>query len=108
MKKLDYYRAEKRDSTKNVSYEELLQEVGELDISLNQDKVSDLSECIDEFLDTLDKKKRIVFIQRYWYMMSVKEIMSECGMSKSKVETILFRTRTQLKNWLIERNFYHE
>lgn len=108
MKKLDYYRAEKRDKSKTLSYEVLLQEVGELEISLGEENESDLAQCIDEFLDTLDKKKRIVFIQRYWYMMPVKEIMYECGMSKSQVETILFRTRKQLKNWLIERNFYHE
>lgn len=108
MKKLDYYRAEKRDCVKTVSYEEVLQEVGELELSLKDVKESDLSECIDDFLGTLDKKKRKVFVLRYWYMLSVKEIMDECGLSKSQVETILFRTRKQLKNWLLERNFYHE
>lgn len=108
MKKLDYYRAEKRDSAKTISYEEILQEVGELELSLRETKESELSQCIDDFLETLDKKKRKVFVLRYWYVMSVKEIMDECGMSKSRVETILFRTRKQLKNWLIERNFYHE
>lgn len=108
MKKLDYYRAEKRDSAKTISYEEILQEVGEIELSLRETKESELSQCIDDFLETLDKKKRKVFVLRYWYVMSVKEIMDECGMSKSQVETILFRTRKQLKSWLIERNFYHE
>lgn len=108
MKKLDYYRAKKRDCMKTVSYETVLQEVGELELFLQDVEESDLSQCIDEFLGTLDKKKRKVFIQRYWYMMSVKEIMEECKLSKSQVETILFRTRKQLKSWLIERKFCHE
>ena len=108
MKKLDYYRTEKRDFTKTISYDEVLNEVSELEVHLRDDKESDLSQCIDEFLHSLDKKKRIVFVLRYWYIISVKEIMEECGMSKSQVETILYRTRKQLKKWLIERKFYHE
>lgn len=108
MKKLDYYRAKKRDCVKTVSYEKVLQEVGELELFLPDVKESDLSQCIDDFLGTLDKKKRKVFLLRYWYVMSIKEIMDECKMSKSQVETILFRTRKQLKSWLIERKFCHE
>ena len=72
------------------------------------DKESDLSQCIDEFLHRLDKKKRIIFVLRYWQLKSVKEITEECRMSKSQVETILCRIRKQLRNWLIERKFYHE
>ena len=97
MKKLDYYRAKKRDSVNTVSYEEVLQEVGELEISLKDVEESDLSQCIDDFLENLDKKKRKVFVLRYWYVMPVKEIMDECRMSKSQVETVLLEdTRTML------------
>jgi RNA polymerase sigma-70 factor (ECF subfamily) len=107
LKKLEHNSTKKRDSAKTVSYDEILAEAGELNVSVADIKESDLSQCIDDFLETLDKKKRKVFVLRYWYMMSVKEIMDECGMSKSQVETILFRVRTQLKNWLVERRFYH-
>ena len=55
-----------------------------------------------------DKKKRIIFVLRYWQLMSVKEIMKKCGISKSQIETILCRIRKQLRNWLVERKFYHE
>ncbi|MFR3037778.1 MAG: hypothetical protein ACLTLY_03035 [Agathobacter rectalis] len=37
--------------------------------------------------------------------MSVKEIMKCCNMSKSKVETILFRTRKKLREQLAERKY---
>ena len=89
-------------------YEDVLNEVSDLEFHLRDDKESDLSQCIDEFLHRLDKKKRIIFVLRYWQLMSIKEITEECGMSKSQVETILCRFRKQLRNWLIERKFYHE
>ena len=104
----NYYRVEKWDFAKTISYEDVLNEVSELEIHLRDDKESDLSQCIDEFVHRLDKKKRIIFVLRYWQLMSVKEITEECGMSKSQVETILCRIRKQLRNWLIERKFYHE
>ena len=90
MKKLDYYRAEKRDFAKTIYYEDVLNEVSDLELHLRDDKESDLSQCIDEFLGRLKKKKRIIFVLRYWQLMSVKEITEECGMSKSQVETIYF------------------
>lgn len=108
MKKLDYYHAEKRDFAKTIYYEDVLNEVSDLELHLRDEKESDLSQCIDEFLNRLDKKKRIIFVLRYWQLMSVKEIMKKCGMSKSQIETILCRIRKQLRNWLVERKFYHE
>lgn len=38
-------------------------------------------------------------------MISIKEIMEECEMSKSKVESILFRVRNSLKDVLTERGY---
>lgn len=64
-----------------------------------------LSLCINSFLEGLTPEKRKVFVLRYWYMASVKEIMTECGMGKSKVETMLFRLRNELKGYLEEGGF---
>ncbi|MDE7156741.1 MAG: sigma-70 family RNA polymerase sigma factor, partial [Lachnospiraceae bacterium] len=63
--------------------------------SLFEDR--ELADIINSFLADLKPGTRRVFMLRYWYFLSVKEIMSECGMSKSKVESILFRTRGKLK-----------
>lgn len=38
-------------------------------------------------------------------MISIDEIMEECEMSKSKVESILFRVRNSLKDVLTERGY---
>ena len=56
---------DKRDVTKTIYYEDVLNEVSDLELHLSDDKESDLSQCIDEFLHRLDKKKRIIFVLRY-------------------------------------------
>lgn len=56
------------------------------DIFPEQSNVSDENEIkiiINKFLMDLPLKKRKVFMLRYWYFLSVKEIMEECKMSKS-------------------------
>ena len=40
----NYYRVEKRDFAKTISYEDVLNEVSELEIHLRDDKESDLSQ----------------------------------------------------------------
>ncbi len=64
-----------------------------------------LKELIDCFLQTMSKKQRTVFIKRYWYLCSPEKIASECAMSVSAVNTMLSRTRKQLKKYLTEKGF---
>lgn len=108
LKKLEYYSAEKRNMTKTFSYEQLLEELSELESDISNVSDTGLSDCINEYLSTIKQSERRVFILRYWYMLSIKEIMRECHMSESRVKSILFRNRMKLKRRLIERGFYHE
>ncbi len=59
-----------------------------------------LTEHINAFLRTLKTKARRVFLQRYWYMMSVAEIAHEQHMSESAVKISLMRTRNKLHDFL--------
>lgn len=59
-----------------------------------------LTEAINNFLGNQKKIKRIVFIQRYWYLMPIKEIAEQFNMSESKAKSMLFRTRNELKGYL--------
>lgn len=52
------------------------------------------------FLKTLPKQKRIIFMQRYWYMNSIKEICADFQMSESKVKMLLMRLREQFRKFL--------
>ena len=64
-----------------------------------------LKELIDHFLQTLSKKQRTVFLKRYWFLCSPEKIARECAMSVRAVNTMLFRTRKQLKKFLTEEGF---
>lgn len=48
------------------------------------------------FLDTLPDMERRVFLRRYWYLDSTKEICERYGFSESKVKSMLFRIRKRL------------
>lgn len=56
-----------------------------------------LTACIDAFLASLSRSKRRVFVRRYWYLSPIEEIAAEYGMSESKVTSMLFRLRKQLR-----------
>lgn len=56
-----------------------------------------LGEAINGFLERQDKEKRVIFLRRYWYGDSVREIAARCGVGESKVKTALFRLRRELR-----------
>ncbi len=64
-----------------------------------------LREAINGFLSTLDKEKRDIFIRRYWYMDSVREIAKRFAISESKVKTTLLRCRNNLRTYLEKEGY---
>lgn len=61
---------------------------------------SELSCAINEFLRSLPRRKRVIFMQRYWYSLPVSEIAAKNGMGQSAVKMSLLRMRTELKERL--------
>ena len=57
----------------------------------------ELREAIDVFLAGLGKTERDVFLCRYWFFASVSEIADSFGFSRSKVKSMLLRTRKKLR-----------
>lgn len=103
LKKYEYIHAAKRDIDKCMPIEELNNF-----IKVERENFSDIKElkdALEEFMDGLSKVHRQVFMLRYWYFMSIKEIAQSCNMSISKTESILFRVRQKLKVFLTERRF---
>ena len=56
----------------------------------------ELLETINRFLKNMSPKDRDIFIRRYWYMDSIKEIAKCHGISTSSVKSNLFRSRKKL------------
>ena len=59
-----------------------------------------LTEVLNGFLAELPTEKRKIFMRRYWYLSSVREIAEEYGLSESKVKMTLLRLRSKLKTVL--------
>ena len=65
----------------------------------------ELAGAIDGFLRGLPQVERRVFVLRYWHGYAVKEIADRCGFSRSKVESMLHRTRGKLRKKLQEEGY---
>lgn len=63
----------------------------------------ELSRLIDEFLEKLDRKNRMLFVRRYYYMDSFEDIAAAAGMREGAVRTRLSRLRGKLKEFLESR-----
>lgn len=65
-----------------------------------------LVSVINRFLYAQAKTKRNVFVLRYWYFYSVRDIAITYNLTESKVKTILFRMRNELKKILEKEEIY--
>ena len=87
-----------------------LEELGECipaGVSLEEQLMGrELSESLNRFLEKLPRPQRQTFVLRYWYGCSVREIGSRFGFSKSKVESMLHRTRKKLAEHLRKEGYF--
>ena len=56
-----------------------------------------IGDSISKFLYEQPKEKRVIFVLRYWYFYSSREIAARLGLREGTVRSILFRLRKQLK-----------
>ena len=54
----------------------------------------------NQFLEGLPVQSRVIFMRRYWYADSIREIALRYSISESKVKTRLHRTRKALRKYL--------
>ena len=59
-----------------------------------------LNRILDDCLASLPEQKRNIFVLRYWYLSSIKQIAGNYGMSQSKITSMLHRMRLELKGIL--------
>ena len=65
----------------------------------------ELASCIEAFLHRLPEKTRSVFIGRYFYMDSMKEVARYCGLTESNAKVLLHRTRLALGEYLKKEGY---
>ena len=67
-----------------------------------------ISRAVSRYLSTLSREKRRVFVCRYWYCYSIKEISALFGFSETKTANMLSRIRSGLKQFLEKEALFHE
>ncbi len=105
LKRYEYLHADKRNPEAAVSFDELAECLSDRSEGGIRYTDAELRETINAFLKTLKPEQRRVFLLRYWQCLSIREITAQCGISKSKAETMLFRTRRKLRTFLEERGY---
>lgn len=98
--------AEKRGGTET---EAALQELENV-LSNNNDPekeflASELHRAVQVFLKKLSAKERNVFIRRYFYFETGKEIAEKYGISENNINVILNRVRRKLRDNLLKEGY---
>ena len=65
----------------------------------------ELTAAVNRFLDGLDYDDRFLFVRRYWYADSVKDIAAAMHSRENRVSVRLFRLRENLRNTLKKEGF---
>lgn len=108
LKRYEYIHAGKRNPGVAVSLEELygcISENGEPEGFETEYSDSVLSEAINRFLELLSAEACNIFVRRYWFFDPIKDIAARYGMSESKVNSNLARTRNKFRLFLIKEGF---
>ncbi len=103
-----YYRntAAKRSSRYTVAVEEIEACMADPNTAETEVEARELAHIIESFLDTLSAENRVIFMRRYWFADSYKEIAEMTGLSEKNVSVRLTRLREKLKRYLKERGMF--
>lgn len=58
---------------------------------------NEITRIINQWLGTLEREDRVIFVRRYWYGDTVKQLALACGVSPGKIAKRLFLLRGKLK-----------
>lgn len=65
----------------------------------------DLRALVNDFVRSLHREERYIFLRRYWFGDAVAEVAAACHCSESRVTSILYRLRKRLKNYLEKEGY---
>lgn len=100
--KYHFNSAEKRNSFFDVSLDELEEFIPSAQNADEECDAEDLAKAINNFLGTLDRENRIIFVRRFFFSNSLDDIAELFGISKNHVSVKLNRTKRKLKNYLLK------
>ena len=92
---------------RNSAYDVAMSEVANYILSPNnveaEIEAKELAHIIEKFLDTLTVENRVIFMRRYWFSDTYKDIADRVGITEKMVSMRLTRIRKQMREYLMER-----
>lgn len=100
LKKARYNAAGKRNPEYEISLSELSELCEGKDSAETEFDAAVTSSLISDFLRSLNREKRYMFLRRYWYHDDIPTIAKAVGTSEGRVRTALSRIRKALSEYL--------
>ena len=101
---LDSYRAQRRlkdiPPEETVPLDSLGTEPAVEDRTNESENAEEIAALIADYLRGIDRKKRLIFVARYYRELSVSEIAAELNVAEGTVMSSLHRTRKGLESFL--------
>ena len=103
-----YWRKEaaKRSGHYTIALEEIEGYIADQKTVEDEIEARELARIIGEFLDTLTLENRVIFMRRYWFSDSYKDIAEFMGLSEKNISVRLTRIREKMKQYLSEREVF--
>ena len=100
-----YWRKEaaKRSGHYTIALEEIEGYIADQKTVEDEIEARELARIIGEFLDTLTLENRVIFMRRYWFADSYKDIAEFVGLTEKNISVRLTRIREKMRQYLIER-----
>ena len=105
LKKLRANSAIKRDSSYEISLSELVDCIPD-NSSYDDLSVKELTAQINEFLASLERDDRVMFVKRYWFSEPLSEIAQTFGITEHNVSVRLSRIRRKLRKFLNDQEAF--
>ena len=99
-------KAAKRSSHYTIALEEIEECIADKKSVEDEIEARQLARIIEDFLDTLSLENRVIFMRRYWFSDSYKEIARFVGLSEKNISVRLTRIREKMKQYLMEREVF--
>lgn len=92
--------AEKRNSSYDISIDELTEFLAARETADSKLQADELGRAINCFLAELKAEDRVMFVRRYWFSDSVRDIADLLNTTDKRVSVQLFRIREKLHSYL--------
>lgn len=104
-KRYNYNTASKRNSIYDTALEELEECLLSTKNIESEVESNQLTETIEQFLDSLNPVDRVIFMRRFYFSDSYADISEQTGLSEKNVSVRLARLRSKLRDYLTERDY---